>query len=67
MKDTASKKIGEFTGKFFAGSKALPGKTSEIAKSIKEEFIAGFESTSGSNKKMGNEVSDSVIEADDIF
>lgn len=62
MKDTASKKIGEFTGKFFSGSKALPGKTSTIAKSIKDEFIAGFESTSGSTKKVGDKSSTSTVE-----
>jgi hypothetical protein len=52
---TSSKTIGKLTGKLVAGTKALPKKTSETTKSLKEEFMDGFRETSGSNKGMGDE------------
>jgi hypothetical protein len=51
---TSSKTIGKLTGKLVAGTKALPKKTSETSKSLKEEFMDGFRETSGSNKGMGD-------------
>lgn len=62
MKKPASKTLGELTGKLVAGAKALPGKTSETTSSIKDEFIAGFQATSGSTKKMGDKSSTSTVE-----
>jgi hypothetical protein len=55
VKKPASKTLGELTGKLVAGAKALPGKTSETTSSIKDEFLAGFQATSGSTKKMGEQ------------
>jgi hypothetical protein len=52
---TSSKTIGKLTGKLVAGTKALPKKTTEVSKSLKEEFMDGFRETSGSNKGIGNE------------
>lgn len=53
-KKSTSKVLGELTGKLVAGTKALPGKTSHTTNSIKKEFIAGFSSTSNSNKVKGS-------------
>jgi len=39
------KKFGEITGKVVSSAKSLPAKTSKNAKSVKEEFIAGYKST----------------------
>ena len=52
---TSSKTIGKLTGKLVAGTKALPKKTTEVSKSLKEEFMDGFRETSGSNKGIGDE------------
>jgi len=52
---TSSKNIGKITGKLVAGTKALPKKTAEVSKSLKEEFMDGFHETSGSAKVMGVE------------
>ena len=52
---TSSKTIGKLTGKLVAGTKALPKKTTEVSKSLKEEFMDGFRETSGSYKGIGNE------------
>lgn len=52
---TSSKTIGKLTGKLVASTKALPKKTTEVSKSLKEEFMDGFRETSGSNKGMGDE------------
>jgi hypothetical protein len=50
---TSSKTIGKLTGKLVAGTKALPKKTTEVSKSLKDEFMDGFRETSGSAKVMG--------------
>lgn len=55
MKKPSSKTIGELTGKLVAGAKSLPDKTTSATKSIKDEFIAGFQATSGVNKTQGQE------------
>lgn len=55
MKTITTKKFGALTGKLVAGTKALPGKTATASKSIKDEFVAGFKETSGSNKGKGNQ------------
>ena len=52
---TSSKTIGKLTGKLVAGTQALPKKTTEVSKSLKEEFMDGFRETSGSNKGIGDE------------
>ena len=52
---TSSKTIGKLTGKLVAGTKALPKKTTEVSKSLKEEFMDGFRETNSSNKGMGDE------------
>ena len=52
---TSSKTIGKLTGKLVAGTKALPKKTTEVSKSLKDEFMDGFRETSGSHKGMGDE------------
>jgi len=52
---TSSKSIGKLTGKLVAGTKALPKKSAEVSKSLKDEFMDGFRETSGSNKGMGDE------------
>lgn len=52
---TTTKKIGALTGKLVAGTKALPKKTAETSKSIKQEFLDGFAQTSGSNKGLGSQ------------
>lgn len=64
MKNSPSKVLGSLTGKLISEAKSLPEKTAHTAKvvknktsttgkSMKEEFIAGFHSTSGSTKKVG--------------
>ena len=55
MKESTSKKIGVLTGKVIAGAKALPGKTAETGKSIKDEFVAGFASVTEHPKVKGNQ------------
>lgn len=65
LKKPTSKVLGELTGKLVAGTKALPGKTSETTSSIKAEFIAGFNSTNTSTKKLGDK--SAIIEIDDEF
>jgi hypothetical protein len=55
MKISISKKLGEYTGKIVAESKALPKKTVSTTKSIKDEFLAGFDATNGSPKEKGNQ------------
>ena len=71
IKKSTSKVLGELTGKLVAGTKALPGKTSETTNSIKAEFIAGFASTNVTSKVKGNEsveISDvDVVEISDPF
>lgn len=62
VKKPASKTLGELTGKLVAGAKALPAKTSETTGSIKDEFIAGFQATSGPTKKMGKKSTTEVVE-----
>lgn len=52
---TSSKTIGKLTGKLVAGTKALPKKSAEVSKSLKDEFMDGFRETNGSNKGMGDE------------
>lgn len=55
IKESTSKKLGVLTGKLVAGTKALPEKTSNTSKSIKDEFMAGFASANGSAKIKGNQ------------
>lgn len=50
-----TKSIGKITGKVVAGTKALPGKTAETSKSLKEEFLAGFAEANGSTKGVGSQ------------
>ena len=52
---TSSKNIGKLTGKLVAGTKALPHKTANVSKSLKDEFLEGFREASGSDKVMGVE------------
>lgn len=55
IKESTSKKIGVLTGKVVAGAKALPGKTANTSKSIKDEFVAGFASVTVHPKGKGNQ------------
>lgn len=66
LKKPTSKVLGELTGKLVAGAVALPGKTSETTGSIKAEFLAGFNSTNSSSKKM-EETSDESINPFEVF
>lgn len=57
MKNTTSNHMGRLTGKLVAATKSLPEKTAQAGKSVKntgaslkDEFVAGFKETNGSNK-----------------
>lgn len=50
-----TKAIGKITGKVVASTKALPTKTAETSKSLKDEFMAGFAETNGSTKGVGSQ------------
>lgn len=54
-KETTSKKLGVLTGKMVAGAKALPSKTADVTKSIKDEFISGMTSVNGVSRGEGNQ------------
>lgn len=41
----STKNAGKLTGKLVSATKALPKKTAQTSKSLKEEFLAGFKET----------------------
>lgn len=53
IKESTSKKIGALTGKVVAEAKALPKKTASTGRSIKSEFVAGFQSTNSASREEG--------------
>ena len=60
LKKPTSKVLGELTGKLVSGAVALPGKTSATTSSIKSEFLAGFNATNSSSKKMEKTSDESI-------
>lgn len=55
IKESTSKKLGVLTGKVVTGAKALPGKTADVTKNIKNEFVSGMTSVTGASRGEGNQ------------
>ena len=53
MKQSTSKSFGMLAGKVVSEAKALPKKTASSGRSIKAEFVAGFQEVSSATKEEG--------------